>query len=36
YPIGLKVSDAEMDAIALTTDEFHPEWNYSISPRKRE
>jgi len=35
YPKGLKVSDAEMDAIALTGDDFHPEWNYTISPRKQ-
>ena len=35
YPKGIKVSDAEMEAIAITTDEFHPEWNYAISPRKR-
>ncbi|HYH37994.1 MAG TPA: ISAzo13 family transposase, partial [Azospirillum sp.] len=34
YPKGLKVSDAEMEAIALTGDDFHPEWNYTISPRK--
>ena len=34
YPKGLKVSDAEMDAIAITGDDFHPEWNYTISPRK--
>ena len=33
YPKGLKVSDAEMDAIAITGDDFHPEWNYTISPR---
>ena len=25
YPKGLKVSDAEMDAIAITGDDFHPE-----------
>jgi hypothetical protein len=36
YQKGIKVSDAEMDAIAITHDEFHPEWNYTISPRKRE
>jgi hypothetical protein len=29
----LKVSDAEMGAIAITGDDFHPEWNYTISPR---
>jgi hypothetical protein len=33
YPKGLKVTDAEMDAIAITGDDFHPEWNYTISPR---
>jgi hypothetical protein len=31
---GLKVSNAEMDAIAITGDDFHPEWNYTIAPRK--
>lgn len=36
YQKGIKVSDAEMNAIAITHDEFHPEWNYTISPRKRE
>jgi len=34
YPKGIKVSDAEMDAINITHDEFHPEWNYTISPSK--
>ena len=33
YPKGLKVSNAEMDAIAITGDDFHPEWNYIIAPR---
>ena len=36
YPKGIKVSDAEMDAINITHDEFHPEWNYTISPSKPE
>ncbi|NOQ22587.1 MAG: hypothetical protein GQ565_10420, partial [Candidatus Aegiribacteria sp.] len=30
--VGLKVSDKEMKAINLKRDEFHGEWNYSISP----
>ncbi len=34
YPKGLMVSDAEMEAIAITGDDFHPEWNYTISPRQ--
>ena len=33
YEKGIKVSDAEMDAINICGDEFHPEWNYAIKPR---
>ena len=33
YPKGIKVSDQEMDALNIKTDAFHPEWNYTISPR---
>jgi hypothetical protein len=33
YPKGIKVSDAEMLALNIKGDTFHPEWNYSISPR---
>lgn len=33
YPKGIKVSDAEMAALNLTGDAFHPEWNYTILPR---
>ena len=33
YPKGIKVSDAEMKALNITGDPFHPEWNYTISPR---
>ena len=32
YPKKIEVSDAELAAVNLTRDEFHPEWNYSISP----
>ena len=32
YPKKIEVSDAELAAVRLTRDEFHPEWNYSISP----
>ena len=34
YPKGIKVADAEMRALNLTGDEFHPDWNYSIAPRE--
>ena len=33
YPKGIKVSDEEMDALNIKGDAFHPEWNYTISPR---
>jgi hypothetical protein len=32
YPKGIKVSDAEMKALNIKGDTFHPEWNYTISP----
>ena len=34
YPKGIKVTDAEMAALAIERDAFHGEWNYTISPRK--
>ena len=33
YPKGIKVSDAEMNALALERSDFHGEWNYLIKPR---
>jgi Rhodopirellula transposase DDE domain len=33
YPKGIKVSDAEMLTLNIMGDTFHPEWNYTISPR---
>jgi hypothetical protein len=32
YNIGIKVSDEELNAVNITRDEFHGEWNYSIRP----
>lgn len=32
YPKGIKVTNGEMEAIKLDRDEFHGEWNYTISP----
>jgi hypothetical protein len=34
YAKGIKVSDDEMATLNITADTFHPEWNYSISPRR--
>lgn len=33
YPKGIKVSDAEMASLNIKGDTFHPDWNYTISPR---
>ncbi len=32
-PKGIKVSKAEMATLNIKGDTFHPEWNYTISPR---
>jgi len=32
YPKGVKVSDEEFASIRLTRDDFHGEWNYTITP----
>ena len=34
YPAGLKVSDAEMQALNLKPDRFHGDWNYTLCPAK--
>jgi len=34
YQKGIKVSDAEMVDLDITGDPFHPEWNYTIKPRR--
>ena len=33
YPDKIQVSDAELKAVNLHRDTFHPEWNYTIKPR---
>jgi hypothetical protein len=33
YAKGIKVSNAEMATLNISGDAFHPEWNYTISPR---
>lgn len=35
YPDKIKVTDAELAQVRLQGHEFHPEWNYTISPRER-
>jgi len=33
YKTGIKVSDQELQKIAIEKDDFHGEWNYKIKPR---
>lgn len=33
YPTGLKVSDAELYQLNIFRNEFHGDWNYTISPQ---
>ena len=35
YPVGRKVSDAEIAMLQLTPQAFHGEWNYTIQPRTK-
>jgi hypothetical protein len=32
---GIKVSDEELVAVRIRRDDFHGEWNYSISPNEK-
>lgn len=34
YPLGVKVTDAEMGGLSLMRDDFHGEWNYKLVPRQ--
>jgi DDE family transposase len=34
YEKGITVSDAEMQRLDIRGDAFHPEWNYTIRPRR--
>jgi hypothetical protein len=33
YPKGVKIEDTDMATLNIKGDAFHPEWNYTISPR---
>ena len=35
YPRGVKVSAQEMNAVNISHDEFHGDWNYTISPNQQ-
>lgn len=33
YPVGVKVTDEEMEGLNITRNEFHGDWNYTILPQ---
>ena len=35
YPDKIKITDAQLAAVQLSGDAFHPEWNYTIKPRPK-
>ena len=35
YEKGIKISDAEMQALDIRGDAFHPDWNYTVHPRPK-
>ena len=35
YPKGVKVSDAQLAAVNLSRHSFHGDWNYTISPSRK-
>jgi hypothetical protein len=34
YEKGIQVSDDEMATLNIAGEDFHPEWNYTIKPRR--
>jgi hypothetical protein len=34
YPKAIRVTDAEMASLNIEADDWHPEWNYTIRPRR--
>ena len=32
YPLGVKITKAQIDALPLTRHEFHGDWNYTLRP----
>jgi DNA invertase Pin-like site-specific DNA recombinase len=32
YEKGIEITDAEMEALDIRGDTFHPEWNYTVHP----
>jgi len=35
YPLGIKITKTEVDAVPITTHDFHGEWNYTVHPHQQ-
>ncbi len=34
YPLGIKITKTQVDAVPLTAHDFHGEWNYTVHPHQ--
>ena len=34
YPTGIEVTDVELAALPLSGHDWHPDWNYNLTPSK--
>ena len=32
YPIGVKITDKQLNAVPIQRHDWHPDWNYTILP----
>jgi len=35
YRTGIKISDKQIEELNIKRHELHPQWNYTIAPRKK-
>ena len=36
YPVGIKITDAQLEEVSLIEEPFHGDWNYTVLPRTKE
>ena len=34
YPTGIKITNEDVDALPITRDDFHGDWNYTVRPHQ--
>ncbi|MSQ60860.1 MAG: hypothetical protein EXR36_14780 [Betaproteobacteria bacterium] len=35
YPIGIKITDAQLASLNLKPENFHGDWNYTVLPARK-